>query len=61
MASVSVRDVRKSFGSTAILHGVNVEISDGQFVVLVERKSGQAAAKIIHWNGRVELAPAPGR
>ncbi len=35
MASVSVRDVRKSFGSTAILHGVNVEISDGQFVVLV--------------------------
>jgi multiple sugar transport system ATP-binding protein len=35
MASVSVRDVRKNFGSTAILHGVNVEISDGQFVVLV--------------------------
>jgi multiple sugar transport system ATP-binding protein len=35
MASVSVRDVRKSFGSTAILHGVNVEISDGEFVVLV--------------------------
>jgi multiple sugar transport system ATP-binding protein len=35
MASVSVRDVRKSFGSTKILHGVNVEISDGEFVVLV--------------------------
>jgi multiple sugar transport system ATP-binding protein len=35
MASVSVRDVRKNFGSTKILHGVNVEISDGEFVVLV--------------------------
>jgi ABC-type sugar transport system ATPase subunit len=35
MASVGFHDVRKSFGSTAILHGVNVEIEDGEFVVLV--------------------------
>jgi multiple sugar transport system ATP-binding protein len=35
MADVSVRKVRKSFGSTQILHGVDVEIDDGQFVVLV--------------------------
>ncbi|HEV7263736.1 MAG TPA: sn-glycerol-3-phosphate ABC transporter ATP-binding protein UgpC [Falsiroseomonas sp.] len=35
MATVSVRQVRKSFGSTPILHGVDVEISDGEFVVLV--------------------------
>jgi len=35
MASVSFRDVRKNFGSTAVLHGVSVEIEDGQFVVLV--------------------------
>jgi multiple sugar transport system ATP-binding protein len=35
MATVSVRDARKSFGSTPILHGVNVEIADGEFVVLV--------------------------
>jgi multiple sugar transport system ATP-binding protein len=35
MASVSVRQVRKNFGSTKILHGVDVEIADGEFVVLV--------------------------
>ncbi len=35
MASVSFRSVRKNFGSTAVLHGVSVEIEDGQFVVLV--------------------------
>jgi multiple sugar transport system ATP-binding protein len=35
MASVGIRDVRKSFGTTAIIHGVDVSISDGEFVVLV--------------------------
>ncbi len=35
MASVSIRNVRKSFGQTEILHGVNVEIEDGAFVILV--------------------------
>jgi multiple sugar transport system ATP-binding protein len=35
MASVVVNDVRKSFGTTAVLHGVDVTIEDGEFVVLV--------------------------
>ncbi len=35
MASVTVRDMRKSFGSTEVLHGVSIEIEDGAFVVLV--------------------------
>src|SRR6185312_11489382 len=35
MASVVVSDVRKSFGVTPVLHGVNVTIEDGEFVVLV--------------------------
>jgi multiple sugar transport system ATP-binding protein len=35
MASVDIRDVRKSFGDVEVLHGVNVPIGDGQFVVLV--------------------------
>jgi multiple sugar transport system ATP-binding protein len=35
MASVSIRNVRKSFGATPVLHGVNVEIEDGEFVILV--------------------------
>jgi multiple sugar transport system ATP-binding protein len=35
MASVAIRDVRKSFGSAQILHGVSVDIADGEFVILV--------------------------
>jgi multiple sugar transport system ATP-binding protein len=35
MANVSIREVRKSFGSTQVLHGVSVEIEDGEFVILV--------------------------
>jgi len=35
MATVSVRSVRKAFGSVEVLHGVDVEVADGEFVILV--------------------------
>src|SRR5690242_1167874 len=35
MASVAIRDVRKAFGTTHVIHGVNISINDGEFVVLV--------------------------
>ena len=35
MASVAISDVRKSFGSVEILHGVSIDIADGEFVTLV--------------------------
>jgi multiple sugar transport system ATP-binding protein len=35
MASVELRQVRKSFGSTEVVHGVDISIDDGEFVVLV--------------------------
>ena len=35
MATVSVRSVRKAFGSVEVLHGVDVEVEDGEFVILV--------------------------
>ncbi len=35
MATVSIRTVRKAFGSTEVLHGVDVEVEDGEFVILV--------------------------
>jgi multiple sugar transport system ATP-binding protein len=35
MASVEIKDVRKAFGFTQVIHGVSVDIHDGQFVVLV--------------------------
>jgi multiple sugar transport system ATP-binding protein len=35
MASVLIHEARKAFGSTSVLHGVNIAIGDGEFVVLV--------------------------
>jgi multiple sugar transport system ATP-binding protein len=35
MASVLIRDVRKAFGLTEVIHGVDVSIGNGEFVVLV--------------------------
>jgi multiple sugar transport system ATP-binding protein len=35
MASVAICDVRKAFGATEVIHGVDVLIGDGEFVVLV--------------------------
>ncbi len=35
MASVEIRGVRKAFGSTEVIHGVDIDIPDQSFVVLV--------------------------
>jgi multiple sugar transport system ATP-binding protein len=35
MAEVGIREVFKSFGSIEVIHGVSVDIGDGEFVVLV--------------------------
>ncbi len=35
MADLEVRNIHKSFGSIAVIHGVSVAIRDGEFVVLV--------------------------
>ncbi len=35
MSNVSIKDARKSYGSVEILHGINVEIDHGEFIVIV--------------------------
>jgi multiple sugar transport system ATP-binding protein len=35
MADVALRQVRKSFGATSVVHGVDISIADGEFCVLV--------------------------
>jgi multiple sugar transport system ATP-binding protein len=35
MASVSIRDVTKTYGNVNVMHGVSVDIEDGEFVILV--------------------------
>ncbi|MGJ4932101.1 ABC transporter ATP-binding protein [Bradyrhizobium sp. HKCCYLS2038] len=35
MASVSLRKLEKSYGSQIVVHGIDLEIADGEFIVLV--------------------------
>ncbi len=35
MAEVSLRDIRKSYGDTEVIHGVDCTIADGEFLVIV--------------------------
>ncbi len=35
MASITIQNLRKRYGATEVLHGVSVDIADGEFVALV--------------------------
>jgi sn-glycerol 3-phosphate transport system ATP-binding protein len=35
MATVSIRDVHKSFGTNEVIRGISMEVADGEFVVMV--------------------------
>ncbi len=35
MATVTLQDVKKSFGPTDVIHGIDMEIADGEFIVIV--------------------------
>ncbi len=35
MADVRIQDIRKSYGAVEVIHGVNIDIADGEFVALV--------------------------
>lgn len=35
MANVTIQNVKKSYGATQVMHGVDLEIKDGEFVVFV--------------------------
>lgn len=35
MADVKIQDIRKSYETTEVIHGVNIDIADGEFVALV--------------------------
>jgi multiple sugar transport system ATP-binding protein len=35
MASVEVRNVKKAYGAAQVIHGVSIDIQDGEFVILV--------------------------
>jgi sn-glycerol 3-phosphate transport system ATP-binding protein len=35
MATLSFRDVRKSYGGTQVIHGISMDVADGEFIVIV--------------------------
>jgi len=35
MAEVTIRDLKKSYGGVEVIHRLDLDIDDGQFVVLV--------------------------
>jgi multiple sugar transport system ATP-binding protein len=35
MASVEIREIKKAYGTVQVIHGVDIDISDGEFVILV--------------------------
>ncbi|KMK66682.1 sn-glycerol-3-phosphate ABC transporter ATP-binding protein UgpC [Puniceibacterium sp. IMCC21224] len=35
MATVSLKNIKKSFGKTDVIHGVDIDIKDGEFIVIV--------------------------
>ena len=35
MANVALQNIKKSFGSTAVIHGIDVDVADGEFIVIV--------------------------
>ena len=35
MATVSLKNIKKSFGQTEVIHGIDMEIEDGEFIVIV--------------------------
>ena len=35
MATVSLQNIKKSFGTTDVIHGIDMDIADGEFIVIV--------------------------
>ncbi len=35
MASVELRDIRKSYAALDVIHGISLDIADGEFIALV--------------------------
>ncbi len=35
MATVTLENLKKSYGKTEVIHGIDIDISDGEFIVIV--------------------------
>ena len=47
MARITLSDLRKSYGPQEVIHGVSIDIADGEFIVIVG-PSGCGKLSLIH-------------
>ena len=45
MAKVQLRDVRKSYGSNEVIHGITIDVADAEFIVIGDRVVNQLEPK----------------
>ena len=48
MAELSLRNVRKSFSGTEVIHDVNLDVESGAFVVFVAAVAASALMLVLH-------------
>ena len=56
MASVSIRKVHKSFGAVKVIQGIDVDIADGEFVVMGIRRMISGGDAATEWNAVMATA-----
>ena len=54
MANVDLRNVRKSYGSLEVIHGIDMQVADGEFVVIV----GPSGCGSPSLSSRYRISPA---
>ena len=59
MATLTLNDVRKSFGKTDVIHGVDIDIADGEFIVIVG-PSGCGKSTLLRMVAGLETVSAGG-
>jgi sn-glycerol 3-phosphate transport system ATP-binding protein len=57
MATVDADNVKKRFGSTQVLHGIDASIADGEFIVIVG-PSGCGKSTLLRMVAGLETSPA---
>ncbi len=41
MAPVNIQNVQKRFGAVNVIHGIDIDIADGEFVVLSDHRDAE--------------------
>ena len=57
MADVSLKDIRKNYGKTEVIHGINCDIKDGEFIVILG-PSGCGKSTVLRMIAGLEIITA---